>query len=104
MACTTGAHGHLDRIVFDLRNLLAELDVQVDAERARGAVVREVPQARHRVIILGIRSDAYAMLRDFRGLQRSKPPTVQQVIGDLPSVSPQVSSRGKGTRTVATRS
>jgi DNA (cytosine-5)-methyltransferase 1 len=56
-----------------------------------------IPQARHRVIILGIRSDAYLKLRTFRGLQRSTPPTVQQVIDDLPSLSPQVSSRGKGT-------
>ena len=56
-----------------------------------------IPQARHRVVILGIRSDVHARLRAFNGLQRSKPPTVQQVLGDLPSLSPQVSSRGNGT-------
>ena len=56
-----------------------------------------IPQARHRVIILGIRSDVYARLRTFKGLQQSKPPTVQHVLGDLPSLSPQVSRRGNGT-------
>lgn len=56
-----------------------------------------IPQARHRVIILGIRSDVHAKLRTFRGLRPSEPPSVQQVLGDLPSLSPQVSRRGKGT-------
>jgi DNA (cytosine-5)-methyltransferase 1 len=56
-----------------------------------------IPQARHRVIILGIRSDVHAQLRTFRGLRPSAPPTVQQVLGDLPALSPQVSRRGKGS-------
>lgn len=55
-----------------------------------------IPQARHRVVILGIRSDIHAKLRTFRGLQSSEPPSVQQVLGDLPRLSPQVSRRGNG--------
>lgn len=56
-----------------------------------------IPQARHRVIILGVRSDVHAKMRMFKGLERSEPPSVQQVLGDLPSLRPQVSSRGKGS-------
>ena len=56
-----------------------------------------IPQARHRVIIVGIRKDVHAKLAEFRGLERAKPPTVQQALSDLPSLSPGISRRGKGT-------
>lgn len=55
-----------------------------------------IPQARHRVIILGIRKDVQDSLKGFRGLQPSQGLTVRQVLGDLPSLSPQVSRRGMG--------
>jgi len=56
-----------------------------------------IPQARHRVIIVGIRKDVHAKLTGFTGLASSNPPWVQHVLDDLPAISPQVSSRGKGS-------
>lgn len=55
-----------------------------------------IPQARHRVIILGIRKDVRDSLKHFRGIQTSQRLTVRQALGDLPSLSPQVSRRGMG--------
>lgn len=55
-----------------------------------------IPQARHRVIILGIRKDVYERQKGFFGLEPSPCPTVKQALSDLPSMSPQVSKRGKG--------
>ncbi len=55
-----------------------------------------IPQARHRVIILGIRKDVHESLKSFRGLEASPRLTVRQTLGDLPSLSPQVSKRGEG--------
>lgn len=56
-----------------------------------------IPQARHRVIILGIRKDVHDKLDKFVGLQASDPPTVRQALGDLPAISPQISRRGDGS-------
>jgi len=56
-----------------------------------------IPQARHRVIIVGIRKDVHAKLDGFKGLEPADPPWVQDVLGDLPAISPQISSRGKGS-------
>ena len=55
-----------------------------------------IPQARHRVIILGIRRDVHDRLKYFRSLANSPTPTVQRTLGDLPSLSPEVSKRGNG--------
>lgn len=55
-----------------------------------------IPQARHRVIILGIRKDVYEKQEGILGLEPSLCPTVRQALGDLPSLSPQISKRGKG--------
>lgn len=55
-----------------------------------------IPQARHRVIILGIRKDVHERLKGFRGLEPSGRHTVRQALGDLPSLSPRVSRRGMG--------
>lgn len=55
-----------------------------------------VPQARHRVIILGVRKDVFSAAGTIRKLLPSPAPTVQKVIGDLESLRPQISSRGKG--------
>lgn len=55
-----------------------------------------VPQARHRVIILGIRKDVFDRAKSVDKLDFIAPPTVQDVICDLPSLRPRLSSRGKG--------
>jgi DNA (cytosine-5)-methyltransferase 1 len=55
-----------------------------------------VPQARHRVIILGVRKDVHDKLEGFRGLDPSPQISVQQVLGDLPTLRPEVSRRGEG--------
>lgn len=56
-----------------------------------------IPQARHRVIIVGIRKDIHVKLKGFTGLVPSDPPWVKHVLDDLPAISPQVSRRGKGS-------
>lgn len=55
-----------------------------------------VPQARHRVIILGVRKDVFEAAEGVGKLVRSRPPTVWDVICDLPPLRPQLSHRGKG--------
>lgn len=55
-----------------------------------------VPQARHRVIILGIRKDVFAAAGSVAKLQPAPAPSVWSVIGDLPPLRPQLSYRGKG--------
>jgi DNA (cytosine-5)-methyltransferase 1 len=55
-----------------------------------------VPQARHRVIILGIRKDVYLAAGSVRKLRRTKAPSVRDVISDLPMLRPALSYRGKG--------
>ena len=57
-----------------------------------------IPQARHRVIILGIRKDVYERVQSQPRLQTSEKLTVRQVLDDLPSLSPEVSRRGVGMR------
>lgn len=53
-----------------------------------------VPQARHRVIILGIRKDVFDRIDDMPRLKRTEPPGVLDVIGDLPRLRPALSYRG----------
>lgn len=55
-----------------------------------------VPQARHRVVILGIRRDVFDRAGAIGKLDRTGPPTVRDVIGDLPALRPGLSYRGKG--------
>ena len=55
-----------------------------------------VPQARHRVIILGIRRDVFNKAGTPGKLAPAKAPSVLDVIGDLPKLRPQLSYRGKG--------
>lgn len=55
-----------------------------------------VPQARHRVIILGIRQDIFARAGKVRKLRPGRPTTVHDVIFDLPLLRPELSFRGKG--------
>jgi DNA (cytosine-5)-methyltransferase 1 len=65
-------------------------DFIVEAERYG------VPQARHRVVICGIRRDVYERAGDVRALKASNKVNVGQVIGDLPELRPQLSFRGRG--------
>ncbi len=56
-----------------------------------------VPQARHRVIICGVRNDVFRKA-DFVGrLQSSPAPNVGDVIEDLPRLRPSLSFRGRET-------
>ncbi|RYG39072.1 MAG: DNA cytosine methyltransferase [Burkholderiales bacterium] len=79
---------------------LAETDGLLDAPTPDDFIVKAedygVPQARHRVIILGIRKDVFEKARTVDKLTRAAPPTVWDVIADLPPLRPQLSYRGKG--------
>lgn len=55
-----------------------------------------VPQARHRVIICGVRADVFARAGAVRPLAMQTPPKVNDVIRDLPKLRPELSHRGKG--------
>lgn len=55
-----------------------------------------VPQARHRVIICGVRLDVFELAGGVASLRRSEPPNVGEVIDDLPPLRPALSYRGKG--------
>jgi DNA (cytosine-5)-methyltransferase 1 len=55
-----------------------------------------VPQARHRVIIGGIRRDVYEKAGGAATLTPSSPPCVRDVIHDLPRIRPALSYRGMG--------
>ena len=56
-----------------------------------------VPQARHRVIICGIRNDVISKLSDVPHLETvRRPATVESAISDLPPLHPAISYRGKG--------
>jgi DNA (cytosine-5)-methyltransferase 1 len=70
-------------------------DFIVEAERFG------IPQARHRVIVLGIRKDVFDRTRMVRKLSQAKPITVRQVIEDLPELRPPLSYRGKGKSWIA---
>lgn len=56
-----------------------------------------VPQARHRVIIFGVRNDVMSRLERVPHLPGfDKPATVQSAISDLPPLHPTLSFRGQG--------
>jgi DNA (cytosine-5)-methyltransferase 1 len=55
-----------------------------------------VPQARHRVIVCGIRQDVFDRAGGMMHLRPMQPPTVGDVIGDLPVLRPALSYRGGG--------
>lgn len=65
-------------------------DFIVEAERYG------VPQARHRVIIFGVRRDVFDRAGTVRKLSPAKYVAVGEVIGDLPELRPPLSFRGKG--------
>lgn len=65
-------------------------DFIVEAERYG------VPQARHRVIIFGVRRDVFDRAGSVRKLSPAQTVTVGEVIDDLPELRPPLSFRGKG--------
>lgn len=57
-----------------------------------------VPQARHRVVICGIRRDVFRATGPISKLAQMAPPTVRDVIADLPRVRSALSYRGNGMK------
>jgi len=55
-----------------------------------------IPQARHRVVICGVRRDVLERAGGVGCLRAAVAPTVEEVIGDLPRLRPQLSFRGRG--------
>ena len=57
-----------------------------------------VPQARHRVILLGIREDFLTKRKRVRSLRQIKsPPSIKNAIGDLPKLRSRISQGGDDT-------
>jgi DNA (cytosine-5)-methyltransferase 1 len=56
-----------------------------------------IPQARHRVIICGIRNDVFRKTDLVKHLQLARAPSVGDVIDDLPRLRSALSFRGRGT-------
>lgn len=76
---------------YRLYSLCDRGEVQDEAERKRFVVRAEehgVPQARHRMFILGVRSDIDVIPGT---LKKTNPPTVKQIIGGLPKIRSGVS-------------
>ena len=67
-------------------------DFIVEAERYG------VPQARHRVIVCGIRRDVFERISRAPELVRQTAISVGDVLGDLPELRPMLSHRGKGMK------
>jgi DNA (cytosine-5)-methyltransferase 1 len=60
------------------------------------AELHGIPQARHRVVICGVRRDVYEQAGAAGKLRKKAAPTVNEVIGDLPRLRPELSFRGRG--------
>jgi DNA (cytosine-5)-methyltransferase 1 len=92
----TGRDSHLE---YELISLSHEPSEMFDPEPSEFIVESEihgVPQARHRVIICGVRSDVYRRAAPIPRLALSSPPTVRDVLSDLPRVRSALSFRGLG--------
>jgi DNA (cytosine-5)-methyltransferase 1 len=92
----TGAGRHLEYELVPLAGMRVPetganpIDYLVKAEE------HGIPQARHRVILLGIRSDVLRDAGEIPSLRRTPAPTVASCIGDLPKLLPSLSRRGAG--------
>jgi DNA (cytosine-5)-methyltransferase 1 len=95
-AAVSGARGGAEYVLCTLTNTRSLLDEPSADDFLVYAEEHGVPQARHRVIILGIRKDVFEAARFTRKLERAAAPTVWDVIRDLPALRPQLSFRGKG--------
>lgn len=104
LSAKVGGESTINRIVFDLSQPKAALGNNAnglnytlyslsEAEAPDGNVDPRlflvkaeeygIPQARHRMFIVGVRSDLHVKPRRLR---RRKPPTVEQTIGNLPAI------------------
>jgi len=92
-----GATGDLEYVLLPLVGPRGEEEIAKPHKFILRAEDFGIPQARHRVIILGVRKDVYLAAEAKVGtLVPSDPPSVSDVIGDLPQLRPQVSKRGGG--------
>lgn len=92
----TGSTHPVEYVLASLPETESLIDDPSPADFIVKAEEHGVPQARHRVIILGIRKDVAARAGVIGKLRRSTPPSVWDVIRDLPGLRPQLSHRGKG--------
>lgn len=93
------ACGRDERLEYVLVALPRGAAVPLNPEPADYIVEAEkfgVPQARHRVIILGVRADVFSRAGKVQKLRQREPLTVNEVIFDLPLLRPELSHRGKG--------
>ncbi len=93
------ASGRGSHLEYELISLGGEAPDMFDPDPGQFIVEAEdhgVPQARHRVIICGIRSDVYRRAAQVPRLGLTRAPTVRDVISDLPRVRSAVSYRGLG--------
>jgi DNA (cytosine-5)-methyltransferase 1 len=95
-AAVSGSHGGAEYVLCTLTNTRSLLEEPSADDFLVYAEEHGVPQARHRVIILGIRKDVFESARFVRKLERAPSPSVWDVIRDLPPLRPQLSFRGKG--------
>lgn len=94
LAC--GVASGLEYVLFSLPRPSTTLfdpepsDYIIESER------HGVPQARHRVIICGVRRDVIERAGPVGHLIPASPPSVADVVADLPHLRPQLSFRGEG--------
>lgn len=88
-----------DQLEYELVPLAESTDLFADPAPSDFIVRAEdygVPQARHRVIIVGVRKDVAERAGSIGRLRTAPPPAVSDVIGGLPWLKPQISYRGAG--------
>ncbi|MBT2305502.1 DNA cytosine methyltransferase [Variovorax paradoxus] len=94
LACGNDAALHYALVALSPGDeLLDEIDPQSFVLHAEK---HGIPQARHRVVICGVRRDVLERAGGVHKLRYSMAPTVDEVIGGLPRVRPQLSFRGRG--------
>lgn len=94
IAC--GAESDLEYVLVALREGSDELDDPAPDAYVVRAEDYGVPQARHRVIICGVRRDVFERAGNVGKLRRAPHATVADVIDDLPRLRPELSHRGNG--------
>ena len=95
------ASGDDEGLEYELFALDADSGSLFDLEPERFIVQAEfhgVPQARHRVIIFGVRRDVCSAAGSIARLDRMAAPTVRDVIADLPRLRSALSFRGEGIK------
>lgn len=94
LACGNDSALHYELVALTPGDtLLEEIDPQSFIIHAENY---GVPQARHRVVICGVRRDVLERAGGVGKLRKALAPTVDEVIGDLPRLRPSLSFRGRG--------